>query len=217
MTFPNTYIGIKRFIVTEILMMVSEVLTIIFSVLTITVYRMNVSLDNITDPVVSLLFAVTLLLLVVRICSYIFCIFGLRRASKDDANFKIAFYSIVITLILAVGSLMTAFNKEISNISELLIILTVMMGEIYILEGIRSLCLQIGHPEMDKTGAILYAIIITVFVIRTCICIIVLVLDSGAVTVEASFLGMADCALSIIESILFLFYYAKALTIFSKE
>ncbi len=217
MTFPRTYHSIKNFIVNQTLMLASEAMIIFLFILVILAYNLNISIEDTGYPIVRYLLAVMLIFLAVRISSYVFCFIGLRRASKEDANFKIAFYSIVITLVLSVGSLVFMFNKEVSSISELLIILTTMLSEIYILDGIRSLSIQLGHPEMDKTGGVIYAVIITIFVIRTCVSVVILILDDNSATVESSVLGIIDSTLSIIESVLFLFYFSKAIKIFQKE
>ena len=186
MTYPRTYKSIKKFVVSQAFMLVSEAMMICLLFFSITLYRANISIEDINSPLVLVTYGVMLAYMAVRIGSYVVCIIGLHKASKDDVNFKIAFYSSVITSVIAVGSLVGVFNKEITSISELLILLTVMLTEIYILEGLRSLCLQLGHPEMDKTGAVVYAVIVTVFVIRTCVCIISLVLDSNAATANAA-------------------------------
>ncbi len=217
MTYPNTYYSIKKLMAAQIFMLTGEIFTILVTILTASVFNMNITIDNAISPAGLALYGITLLFLAVRILGYIFYIIGLRKANKDDANFKIAFYSIIITLILAVVSVVFVFNKEVYSIGELLVILTIMLSQIYILEGIRSLSKQLGHPEMDKTGAAIYAIIVTIFVIRTCVSILILILIDNSSSVETSIFEVIDSALSIGESVLFLFYFSKALKIFSKE
>lgn len=217
MTYPNTYYSIKKLMAAQIFMLTGEIFAILVTILTASVFNMNITIDNVISPAGLVLCGITLLFLAVRILGYIFYIIGLRKARKDDANFKIAFYSIIITLILAAVSVVFVFNKEVYSIAELLVILTIMLSQIYILEGIRSLSKQLGHPEMDKTGAVIYAIIVTVFVIRTCVSILILILRDNSSTGEASVFEIADSALSIGESVMFLVYFSKALKIFSKE
>lgn len=217
MTYPNTYHSIKKLTAAQIFMLAGEVMTILVSILSIFILNIGISIDDTTYPAVIAMYGMTVLFLIVRIFSYIFYFIGMRKASKDDANFRIAFYSIAITIILAVGSLFFAFNKEVFNIAELLTILTVMLSQIYILEGIRSLSKRLGHPEMDKTGAAIYAFIVTVFVIRTCVSILILIFSDNSSTVEVSIFEIIDSILSIGESVIFLVYFSKALKIFSKE
>ena len=217
MTFPNTYKGIKKLVKAEILALVSEVMAIVMSILSLIIYNRDISLTDISSGLVISMYVLTLLFMIIRVCCYIINATAMRRANKDDANFKIAFYSIIITLILSAGSIVFAFNKEVESIGELLIILTAMLGEIYILEGIRSLSKKLGHPEMDKIGAVFYAIIVTIFIIRTCMSILILIFDVETATEQSAILGIIDSVMSMTESAILLFYFAKAIKIFSKE
>ena len=217
MTFPNTFKSIKKFIAAEALTLLSDIMTIVLSILSILIVKNNIPLDDISSMLVIALYSATLLFLAARLCCNIVYVVALRRAGKDDANFKIAFYSTIITLVLSAGGFVLAFNKEAENIAELLIILTSMLTKIYILEGIRSLSKKLGHLEMDKTGAVIYAIIFTVFIIRTCVSILILIVGSDYGSTQSALLGITDSIISMFESTLLLFYFIKALKIFSKE
>ena len=217
MTFPNTYKSIKKLIAAEVLTLLSDIMTIVLSILSILIVKNNIPLDDISSMLVIALYSATLLFLAARLCCSIVYVVALRRAGKDDANFKIAFYSIIITLVLSAGGFVLAFNKEAENIAELLIILTSMLAKIYIIEGIRSLSKKLGHLEMDKTGAVIYAIIFTVFIIRTCVIILILIVGSDYGSTQSALLGITDSIISMFESTLILFYFIKALKIFSKE
>ena len=217
MTYPNTYYSIKKLMAAQIFMLTGEIFTILVTILTAFVFNTGITIDNAISPAGLALYGITLLFLAVRILGYIFYIIGLRKARKDDANFKIAFYSIIITLILAAVSVVFVFNKEVYSIAQLLVILTIMLSQIYILEGIRSLSKQLGHPEMDKTGAVFYVVIVTIFIVRTCASILILIFDSETATVPSAVIGIIDSVISMIESSLLLFYFLKAIKIFSKE
>ena len=217
MSFPITLKSIKRLFFAEVLSMLSEIFSIIVVCFSIVAFHTDADLENVSGWYALLLIFSMTFILVARIACYVFYLISLRRASAEDENFKVAFYSAVISLFLAIPSSIVTSNKEATSIAELLIILTVLLTEVYVLEGIRRLCVRLGHKEMDRQGAVIYVIITTIFVFQTCLSVFILVLGGTTATIGASWLGLLGSVLSIIESVLFLFYYVKAIRIFSKE
>ena len=215
MTFPHTLKSIKKLMTAVALSLISEIVRIILcnlSIGTSATQRTLQELPSSTAVPIVLLMAVYLL---AKLYTYILYTVHTYKASVEDANFRVAFYSNIISLFLAMIIVIFAANREIENIAELLLILTTLLGEVYVLEGLRSLCKQLGHPEMDTIGGRIYALITTIFVFRTCVSISILVL--GDTEVSSAWLTILDSALSIIESVMFLYYFSAAIKILSKE
>ena len=217
MTFPITLKSIKMLLAAEILSLLSEAFTLIVTGFSIAAFTLEISIEDFSNPQLVLMFFIMLLLLAARVSCYILYLIGMRRASAEDDNFKVAFYATVISLVLAVPSSVFTLNKEIASIVELLLTLTVLLTEVYVLEGIRSLSKRLGHPEMDKRGGLIYLFITTIFVIQTCVSVFILVLGGATASAAASWLGVAASFLSVAESLVFVFYFMSAIRIFSKE
>ncbi len=218
MTFPKTLKSIKLLIIAQILTIISQLLTIfVAGILISSSVNITDNLDNIPLHLLLLIIGLTALFLLTGVASVILCLISTHKASAEDANFKVAFYSTVISLFLYVLSIVFSANKEVENITELLVLLTELLAQVYILEGIRSICKQLGHPEMDKLGGFIYAVITTLFVVQTCVSVYILVLGGTMVTTRASWLSIVGSLLTIFSMILFLFYSNKTIKILSKE
>lgn len=218
MTFPKTLKSIKILTAAQALSFVSEVLTIAAAGISISSpILFSDDFQQIPVDMLLLMAVLTGLFLICGVCASILYLIGTHKASAEDTNFKVAFYSTIITLFLSVMSIVFSANKEVENITGLLMILTELLAKVYILEGIRSLCKQLGHPEMDKQGGYLYAFITTIFVFQTCVSVYILVLGGSMATVGASWLAILGSAMSIIGMILLFVYYARTIRILSKE
>lgn len=218
MTYPKSLKSTKTLIKAEIMFLICEFLTILTASATAAVYLFADQLgEKLSAVLLILIYGFALFSISIRVIGYILYLVSSRRASAEDDNFKVAFYSIIITLLIVLAGTVFAFNKEVQSIADLLVILTALLADVYILEGIRSLCKQLGHPEMDKRGGVLYAVITTFFVFQTCASVYILVLGGTLATIGAAALEVFGSALGIVQSFLMLGYFKKTRKILETE
>lgn len=211
MTFPKTIKSIKMLIGAEIIALISDILTIALISIVLQAFSDGIDFEHSSPELLIPSIVLMILLLTAGICTSILYLVSFRKASAEDQNFRISFYSSVITLFLSVISVFSYSSKEVSNITDLLTTLTTLLSQVYVLEGIRSISRQLKVPKMDRQGAVIYAIITTIFVFQTLLSVFILVLGGSMATAGASWLGIAASVLSIFECLIFLNYYIKAL------
>lgn len=218
MTYPKTLKSIKTLIKVEVMFLVSEIFTIITAAAMAAAYLFPVQVgDRLFRAALLLIYGSAAVVVGIKTIGYILYMVSVRRASTEDNNFKVAFYSIIITLMIVLFGTFFSYNKEVQSIADLLVTLTALLADVYILEGIRSICKQVGHPEMDKQGGVLYAVITTFFVIQTCLSVYILVLGGTMATIGAAALDAFGSLLGIVQSILLLVYFKRTRKILTAE
>ena len=218
MTYPKTLKSIRMLKISEILFFISELFTIITAVATGVAFVFSEQLgENTLSVIVLLIFGSALAAVCIKTAGHILNLVSARMASAEDENFKVAFYSIIITLLIVLVGMFFSFNKDVQSIADLLVTLTALLADVYLLEGIRSICKQLGHPEMDKCGGILYAVITTFFVLQTCFSVYILVLGGTMATIGAAALEVFDSILGIVQCILLFLYFRRTQKILENE
>ena len=172
MTYPKSLKSTKTLMLAEIMFLICEFFIILTAGATSVVYLFAEQLgERLSGFLLIVIYGSALSAIVIKVVGYILCLVSSRRASAEDDNFKVSFYSIILTLLIITASTVFVLNKEVQSISDLLVTLTALLADVYILEGLRSLCKQLDHPEMDKRGGIIYAVITTFFSRPAAVCI----------------------------------------------
>lgn len=218
MTYPKTLKSIKTLIKAEVMFLVGEIFTIITAAAMAAAFLFTEQIgEELFHVVLLLMYGSAMVVVGIKTIGYLLYMISVRKASSEDDNFKVAFYSIIITLMIVLFGTFFSFNKEVQSIADLLVTLTALLADVYILEGIRSICKQVGHPEMDKRGGVLYAVITTFFVIQTCLSVYILVLGGTMATIGAAALDAFGSLLGIVQSILLLVYFKRTRKILTAE
>ena len=148
MQFPNAYRGVKKIYLGELMMLAVTVLTIA-TVIIIAVGRVDaggeLDLNRLnageSGAVVGLAIAICLLLII----GFIVMLVGVINARKDDGNFRIALYAILLGIVIgAVDSSFGLKNPEWRKWFSVGISISSLCSTFYILTGIASLAEQMG-------------------------------------------------------------------------
>lgn len=218
MTYPKSLKSTKTLMLAEIMFLICEFFIILTAGATSVVYLFAEQLgERLSGFLLIVIYGSALLAIVIKVVGYILCLVSSRRASAEDDNFKVSFYSIILTLLIITASTVFVLNKEVQSISDLLVTLTALLADVYILEGLRSLCKQLDHPEMDKRGGIIYAVITTFFVLQTCGSVYILVVGGTLANIGAAVFEIFGSLLGIIQSVLLLRYFKTAYKILKTE
>ncbi|MBQ2487407.1 MAG: hypothetical protein II517_03625, partial [Ruminococcus sp.] len=118
MTYPKSLKSTKTLMLAEIMFLICEFFIILTAGSTSVVYLFAEQLgESLSGFLLIVIYGSALLAIVIKVVGYILCLVSSRRASAEDDNFKVSFYSIILTLLIITASTVFVLNKEVQSIS----------------------------------------------------------------------------------------------------
>ena len=101
MTYPKSLKSTKTLMLAEIMFLICEFFIILTAGATAVVYLFAEQLgERLSGFLLIVIYGSALSAIVIKVVGYILCLVSSRRASAEDDNFKVSFYSIILTLLI---------------------------------------------------------------------------------------------------------------------
>ena len=196
MRFPSAYHGVKKLFIGELLQILVAALGIAVAVLA------SVNQQNPNDVIAGVLAGVGIGTLVILLIAAIIQFIGFIQASRDDGNFKVSLWLIILSLILTVtAQILGGLNinatiaisaiEVVTNIANVLVLL-------YMLYGIVALAAKLGNGLMAGRGRMLVWAVVIMFVFTTAFAILSRYIPSQEVVTTFSIVA------AVIETIIYI-------------
>ena len=165
MRFPHAHGGVKKLFIGEILQIIAAVLGIVVAVLG------AIALAQESEAFAGAVTGVGIAALVLVVVGAVIQFIGFIQAGKDDGNFRVALWCIILVMILSVvTTILESVNKDlnvlvavldaVSNVAKVFV-------TIYMLYGIMSLAGKLGEGAMARRGNFLVWAVVILFVVTT--------------------------------------------------
>lgn len=195
MRFPSAYHGVKKLFIGELLQILVAALGIAVAVLA------SVNQQNPNDDIAGVLAGIGIGTLVILLIAAIIQFIGFIQASRDDGNFKVSLWLIILSLILTVtAQILGGLNinatiaisaiEVVTNIANVLVLL-------YMLYGIVALAAKLGNGLMAGRGRMLVWAVVIMFVFTTAFAILSRYIPSPEVVTTFSIVA------AVIETIIY--------------
>ena len=150
-TYPNAQAGLKKLFSAQILGIIGTILIIItgaIGVFTAASMEGGVADETIMPFALGTLFA-AIPSLIIPIVSLILSLVGLKRASEDNGNFKIAFYASAFALVVSIVSgFFPEFQFRGVNVLDRVASIADIVVFAYVIEGIKEIGGKIGRSDL---------------------------------------------------------------------
>ena len=174
MKFPGAYEGIKKIRRAQILDIISGVLALVLAVIAI-VAAFGEDSGKVSDEFLAaaaLAVAVlTIVILILGLCSFFIELSGLGKAANDEENFKKARMVIFVAILASlIASILSSFHIGSDMITELASIISKCSSIIvvtYVCAGAGNLLEELGKPELAEQGKKVASIIAIAFLLST--------------------------------------------------
>ena len=147
MQFTKAESGIRKIFISQILFIIGFATSLITAVVSMLVHTMNGETQNqiVLTPFTSYLnyFSISIMMI-----GFIMMLIGVFIACVDDENFKVALYSIVFGVALAIISIVWSSVDAVGTITNLLTTLTSYLAILYIIQGIRNLAQKLERNDI---------------------------------------------------------------------
>ena len=211
MRFPSAYHGVKKLFIGELLQILVAALGIAVAVLA------SVNQQNPNDVIAGVLAGVGIGTLVILLIAAIIQFIGFIQASRDDGNFKVSLWLIILSLILTVtAQILGGLNinatiaisaiEVVTNIANVLVLL-------YMLYGIVALAAKLGNGLMAGRGRMLVWAVVIMFVFTTAFAILSRYIPSPEVVTK---FGIIAAVIETIIYILIVIYLGAATRMLSR-
>ena len=163
MQFPNAYKGVKKIYLAELLMLAVAVLGIAIVVILVASGMAadgNIDRLNLTEEQAAIVAGLGLTVSLLMIIGFILMLVGVINAKKDDSNFRIALYAILLGILFAViNALLSKQYPVIERWLSLATSICSLFSTYFILSGIGSLAERMGDAPVkalaDKARTVL--------------------------------------------------------------
>ena len=222
MRFPNAAVGVKRLFTAEILSILSVFALIGSAVGAVLLFATDMAQKSgevTADSVASAgsVFAIVtvvciIIFAVVGIISFVMHIMGLARAGKDRNMFRIALAAMLLKILVTVTE--AAFtgmnNGVVSSLMEVLTTILDMISLIYVIQGIRSIAVDLGNDSVDRLGDNIFKVILVAIVLEFTANVIVLIFGGQTVSLISAIISLIAAILTIVQYLMYLVYLGKA-------
>ena len=152
MQFPNAYKGVKKIYLAELLMLAVAVLGIAIVVILVASGMAadgNIDRLNLTEEQAAIVAGLGLTVSLLMIIGFILMLVGVINAKKDDSNFRIALYAILLGILFAViNALLSKQYPVIERWLSLATSICSLFSTYFILSGIGSLAERMGDAPV---------------------------------------------------------------------
>jgi hypothetical protein len=152
MQFPNAYKGVKKIYLAELLMLAVAVLGIAIVVILVAggmAADGNIDRLNLTEEQAAIVAGLGLAVSLLMIIGFILMLVGVINAKKDDSNFRIALYAILLGILFAViNALLSKQYPVIERWLSLATSICSLFSTYFILSGIGSLAERMGDAPV---------------------------------------------------------------------
>ena len=215
MTFPNALEGIKKIYKAEILELIAAIVGLVAAVL------MVVGLASGSDEGIGAGVlgggALLIVMAVLSVIALIMSIIGAKRAMPDEANFKNAFYCMIVGIIASIVIGFAKSDSVLSNSGETISSITSFLTQYYIVSALIVLAERLGDAAMQNKGANVRKILIVMWIIRIILQIISIFVErSETLGVIAGIIALIAAIVGIIAYIMYLSLLSKARTMLQK-
>lgn len=216
MQFTKAESGIRKIFISQILFIIGFATSLITAVVSMLVHTMNGETQNqiVLTPFTSYLnyFSISIMMI-----GFIMMLIGVFIACVDDENFKVALYSIVFGVALAIISIVWSSVDAVGTITNLLTTLTSYLAILYIIQGIRNLAQKLERNDIEKKGSFLYKLFSVLYIFETCITISLLILSDISAIIPFFILQIVGDITSFFQNLLFMLYLGKAKRMLKKK
>lgn len=211
MNYPNALTGVKRIFKAEIIALAAEIIAVIIGAS----HKVSLSFSYADSPpawtiVLSALFLCSLILLIV---SYFINLSGIRRAAKDEAQFRSALIFILLGLAAYVAGAVFQFlhNELIYNLCNSAADVFGLCSTICIVHAIINLAEELKRDDIGSKGGRIIIVIMLMYALSTISELIVYIFSSSAVSeIIHGVMSAVAGILSIVQFFLYLSYLKKA-------
>ena len=163
MQFPNAYKGLKKLFISEMFNIAGSVLGLVAAVISIALLNVQGAEGGLVAAA-GLGVAAGFLL----IAAFVLQLIGLIQGSKDEANFRMAFWVVIFGLVLSlVGTILSLANVSsvaVSILDSLAGVANIIVT-IFVLGGIVNLANALSDEDMADKGRFLINAVTILFVI----------------------------------------------------
>ena len=210
MQFPNAYKGVKKIYLAELLMLAVAVLGIAIVVILVAggmAADGNIDRLNLTEEQAAIVAGLGLAVSLLMIIGFILMLVGVINAKKDDSNFRIALYAILLGILFAViNALLSKQYPVIERWLSLATSICSLFSTYFILSGIGSLAERMGDAPVkalaDKARNVLCFTFSTSYILK----LIQGILNNSTFSQIINLVGLV---LEIVSYIYFLIVLAK--------
>lgn len=209
MRFPNAYSGVSKLRTAQILAIIVTALMVLAVVIGLSLLDMDTANPSADDVVKA--GAVTILALgssVLSIIALVLTIGGINKASKDEPAFKLALWTVIVNIVLAVITT-TSGNLSLNNVLSLVTAVVQLLTAILVIRGIVNLADKLGDGEMVERGRNTQTAILV-------LCALSMVLNAAGDFFVApssllpTVLSLAASVLSLAQFVVYLLYLNRA-------
>ena len=215
MQFPNAYKGIRKVFLAEILVIAASVLAIVSATLAL-------AIPNPGDGAKVALAAIAGVSGIIAIVALVFQLIGLGQGGKDNGYLKIAFFIIILSLVLTVTTtILASFFPQYASAYSVLDTISNMASAVVlvlVIFGISVLASQLNDEKMMNKGRLLINLIIILFILLIAINIATTFIKNPADwwTTFVAVFGIIAAILELVIYVLYLIYLAKAVKMLKK-
>ena len=156
MQFPNAYKGVKKIWLAELMMLAAAVLGIVLVVILVAGglnATGNVEDIHLNDTQAGATLGLTLTVSLLVIVAFVIMLIGVINAKKDDNNFRIALYAILLGILLSSGNAIAGSSQpKIQQWLTLGSSICSLFSTYYIISGVMSLAEKLGNSEVRALG-----------------------------------------------------------------
>ena len=152
MQFPNAYKGVKKIYIAELLMLFAAVAAIVMIVMMV-VGGAGENLDanqmQLSDTQAGVVGGLTIVVSLLAIVGFILMLVGVINAKKDDDNFKVALYAILLGIVISgINAGVRNSYPKVESWLTLATSICSLFSTYFILGGIGSLAERMGDGKV---------------------------------------------------------------------
>lgn len=217
MRFPNAAKGMKKIFSAQVMSLIGTLLLIaalVLGVIGVATGQIGGELDLEVagfELIGALAFAAAWLIL--SFIAFIVNLVGIFNASRDESNFKNAWFFLALSILMAMIAGAFAPVNGMGMFSSLMYTLSSLLNlfvTLFIISGGVKLADQMNRGDVSALGSNVLKLIVVVKVIELIVCLISSFMGGMAASVVAGILAIVAIALSVIQYFMYLVFLNKA-------
>ncbi len=212
MTFPKAYSGVRKIFVSELLQILGGFLAALTAIFAVTGFT----------PLVAAGGAIGIAALVLEVVAFILQMVGLAQGGKDADQFMIAFWIIVISIVLNI--LIPILNQYVPNLGVVISVLEAVAGAasvfaiLYTIFGVVNLANKLGDNDMAYNGRRLAWLVVILYATGVVIKLIPSFIPdpTKVVTTVIGVIAIVAAVIEVICYVLTLIYLGRAVKMLKK-
>ncbi|MBR5336793.1 MAG: hypothetical protein IK152_02295 [Lachnospiraceae bacterium] len=214
MSYPNASEGVKKIFTGEILGLVGTLVLLIGTGLGVVGLASTLSQNDAGGAIAAGFGTVAVLLIgsVVSVVGAIMTLIGLSTASKDQKNFKYAFYAILVYIVLAIVSGSFSANPTLQSLLTAFANAANLASTIFVIQAIIEIATQFNQVEVAIKGRAQMLMILVIQILAILANVAVSFMGGQTGSIVAGVIAIVAILLSIAQYVLYLLLLTKAKT-----